>query len=159
MTMPEWYSTAVDSVSPSRALRVAFTAGERVCGSRRVPSSLMRTRPHGGCERTGGRLRALVEVPDFSGWLSSVLIAEHAEHAEDLLDDLVSAHLVEIGGGSGVHSRYRFHDLIREFARERLAAEEPAAERVAAVERALGALQHVADAAHRGYHGGDYVRI
>jgi tetratricopeptide (TPR) repeat protein len=106
------------------------------------------------------RRLALVEAPDFSGWLSSVLIDEQAEQAEDLLDDLVSAHLVEIGGGgSDVHSRYRFHDLIREFARERLAAEEPTAERMAAVERALGALQYVADAAHRGYYGGDYVRI
>lgn len=106
------------------------------------------------------RRLTLVEAPALSGWLSSVLIDEPAEHTEDLLDDLVSAHLVEIGGGgSGVYSRYRFHDLIREFARERLAAEEPAAERTAAVERALGALQYVADAAHRGYYGGDYVRI
>jgi DNA-binding SARP family transcriptional activator len=105
------------------------------------------------------RRLALVEAPDFSCWLSSVLIDERAEHAEDLLDDLISAHLVEISGGSDVHSRYRFHDLIRGFARERLAEEETAAERMEAVERVLGALQYVADAAHRGYYGGDYVRI
>jgi tetratricopeptide (TPR) repeat protein len=106
------------------------------------------------------RRLALVEAPDLSGWLSSVLIDEPAEQTEDLLDELASAHLVEIGdGGSDVHNRYRFHDLIREFARERLAEEEPSAERMAAVERALGALQYVADAAHCGYYGGDYVRI
>ena len=61
--------------------------------------------------------------------------------AEDVLDDLVNAQLIEsTGDGSGLDSQYRFHDLIRVFARERLAAEESAAERKAALERALGAL-------------------
>ena len=56
-----------------------------------------------------------------------------------------------------MHSHYRFHDLIRVFARERLAAEEPAVEREAALERALGALLYLAEQAHRRYYGGDYI--
>ena len=48
--------------------------------------------------------------------------------ADDLLDDLVSAQLIDVdAAGGGLDSQYRFHDLIRVFARERLAAEEPTA--------------------------------
>jgi DNA-binding SARP family transcriptional activator len=106
------------------------------------------------------RRLALLDLPYFSSWLSAVLIDEPLARAEDLLDDLVSAQLIEItGSGSGVDSQYRCHDLIRVFARERLAVEESAAERKAALERALGALLYLADEAHRRYYGGDYVRI
>jgi DNA-binding SARP family transcriptional activator len=106
------------------------------------------------------RRLALLDLPLFSSWLSAALIDEPLASAEDLLDDLVSAQLLEITGpGSGLDSQYRFHDLIRVFARERLAQEESAAERKAALERALGALLYLADEAHNRYFGGDYVRI
>jgi DNA-binding SARP family transcriptional activator/predicted negative regulator of RcsB-dependent stress response len=102
------------------------------------------------------RRLALLDLPVFSGWLGSVLIDQPLADAEDLLDDLVSAQLVEItSNGSGVHSQYHFHDLIRVFARERLAVEESAAERRAALQRALGALLYVADRADRQFFGGD----
>jgi DNA-binding SARP family transcriptional activator/predicted negative regulator of RcsB-dependent stress response len=106
------------------------------------------------------RRLAMLDVPAFSGWLGAALLmpAEHRvlpdaqpSDVEDLLDDLVSAHLIDIADGSGVHRQYRFHDLIREFGRERLAAEEPTAERGAALERALGALLYVSDKADREY--------
>jgi DNA-binding SARP family transcriptional activator len=106
------------------------------------------------------RRLALLDVPAFSGWLSSALLDQPLAYAEDVLDDLVNAQLIETtGGGSGTPSQYRFHDLIRVFARERLAAEEPAAERKTALERALGALLCLAEKAHCRYFGGDYVRI
>ena len=106
------------------------------------------------------RRLALLDLPVFSGWMSAALLDLPLAHAEDLLDDLVNAQLIEAtGSGSGVHSQYRFHDLIRVFARERLAAEESAAERKAALERALGALLYLAEEAHRRYYGGDYVRL
>jgi DNA-binding SARP family transcriptional activator len=104
------------------------------------------------------RRLALLDLEVFSGWLSSVLIDEPL--AEDLLDDLVSAHLVELdGSGSGAHSQYRFHDLVRVFARERLAEEEPTAERMALLERVLSALLYVCDAADREYVGGDSLWV
>lgn len=106
------------------------------------------------------RRLALLDVPVFSGWLSAALLDKPLPVAEDLLDDLVNAQLVEVTGtGSGLASRYRFHDLIRVFARERLAAEEPSAERWAALERALGALLYLADKARARYYGGDYARL
>ncbi|MEU8270039.1 tetratricopeptide repeat protein, partial [Sphaerisporangium sp. NPDC049002] len=72
---------------------------------------------------------------------------------------LADAQLIETAGGYGVHSLYRFHDLIRVFARECLASEETSAERKAALERVLGALLFLAEAAHRREYGNDYVQI
>jgi DNA-binding SARP family transcriptional activator len=101
------------------------------------------------------RRLALLDLPVFSGWLSAALLDLPVDSAEDVLDDLVGVQLIETtGAGSGVHSQYRFHDLIRVFARERLAAEEPVSEREAALERALGALLYLAEEAHSRYYGG-----
>jgi DNA-binding SARP family transcriptional activator len=106
------------------------------------------------------RRLALLDLPVFSGWLSAALLDLPVDSAEDVLDDLVGVQLIETTGtGSGVHSQYRFHDLIRVFARERLAAEESVAERTAALERALGALLYLAEEAHSRYYGGAYVRL
>jgi DNA-binding SARP family transcriptional activator/predicted negative regulator of RcsB-dependent stress response len=106
------------------------------------------------------RRLALLDVPVFSGWLSAVLLDRQIAESEDLLDELIAAQLVESAcSGPGVWSQYRFHDLIRMFARERLADEESAADRKAALERALAALLYLSDAARRRYYGGDYVRL
>jgi tetratricopeptide (TPR) repeat protein len=105
------------------------------------------------------RLLALLEVPVFSSWLSAALLDQPFHAAEDVLDELISAQLVESVGGSGIHSQYRFHDLIRVFARERLALEAPPEERKAALERALGALFYLAENAHCRYFGGDHARV
>jgi DNA-binding SARP family transcriptional activator len=106
------------------------------------------------------RRLALLDLPAFSGWLSATLLDQPLARAEDLLDDLVSAQLIEIADtGSGVDSHYRFHDLIRVFARERLAAEEPTAERAAALERSFGALLFLAEQAHSRHWGGEYARL
>jgi DNA-binding SARP family transcriptional activator/tetratricopeptide (TPR) repeat protein len=106
------------------------------------------------------RRLALLDLPVFSSWLSATVLDQPLTDAEDLLDDLVSAQLIEIAGtGTGAHSQYRFHDLIRVFARERLAAEEPATERSAALERAFGALLYLAEQAHSRHWGGEYARL
>jgi DNA-binding SARP family transcriptional activator/tetratricopeptide (TPR) repeat protein len=98
------------------------------------------------------RRLALIDQSVFSGWLAAALLDEPAEDAEDLLDELVSAQLVETtASGSGRHSQYRFHDLVRAFARERLTVEDGSAEQKAAVERALGALLYLAEEAHRAF--------
>ena len=104
------------------------------------------------------RLLALLDVTFFPGWVSSILLDKPLTQAEDLLDDLVNARLVELTGtGSGVHQQYRFHDLIRVFARERLAAEEPPARRSAALERWFAALLHLTEQAHSRHMGGEYA--
>jgi DNA-binding SARP family transcriptional activator/tetratricopeptide (TPR) repeat protein len=106
------------------------------------------------------RRLALLDVPVFSGWLSAALLDKPLPEAEDVLDDLVSAQLIDaVDGGSGASSQYRLHALIRVFARERLTAEEPVADRRAALTRALGALLFLAEEARLRYYSGDYLRI
>ena len=100
------------------------------------------------------RRLALVEAPAVPGWLAIALLDQPAETAEDLLDELISAHLLEVAGaGTDWHGRYRFHDLVRAFARERLAAEETTEEQQAALRRALGALLYMARQNLRRYAG------
>jgi predicted ATPase/class 3 adenylate cyclase/DNA-binding SARP family transcriptional activator len=90
------------------------------------------------------RRLALLDMPAFSGWLSIALLDGAVADAEDALDDLVRAQLIEAAGPEG---QYRFHDQIRVFAAEQLAAKEPAADREAALRRALGALLPLAEEA------------
>jgi DNA-binding SARP family transcriptional activator len=106
------------------------------------------------------RRLAVLDVPSFSGWVSAALLDEPVMEAQDLLDDLAEAQLVECTSmGPGQVPQYRFHDLIRVFARERLAAEETVADRNAALGRVLGALLFLAEAAHCGLHGGAYFTL
>ena len=66
------------------------------------------------------RRLALVPGPDFAAPLASVLIGSSVDEAEDLLDELHELGLLSQRGDG----RYGFHDLIRLFAGDRLAAEE-----------------------------------
>jgi len=96
------------------------------------------------------RLLGVLDYPDFAGWLAAALLDRPFFEAQDVLEELADAHLVEIDGlGRGVHARYRMHDLIRIFARERLAEEESGEERRAALGRAAGALLHLTIKARR----------
>ena len=111
-------------------------------------------------ERKLFRRLALLDMPVLSGWLGAALLDQSLDVAEDLLDDLVNAQLIEVAAsGSGLDSQYRFHDLIRVFARERLVAEEQVSERRGALERALGALLYLAEEARSRYYGGNYARF
>ncbi|MCF2132176.1 NB-ARC domain-containing protein [Strepomyces sp. STD 3.1] len=66
------------------------------------------------------RLLALVDGPDLSAACAAALTGRSVFEAEDILDELVEAGLLGADG-----ERYRFHDLLRLFARTRLRAEEP----------------------------------
>jgi tetratricopeptide (TPR) repeat protein len=71
-----------------------------------------------------------------------------AEQATELTDRLVDARLLEVAGRDATGQvRYRFHDLVGVFARERAEAEDPPAERSAALARAFGAWLHLAERA------------
>ncbi len=106
------------------------------------------------------RRLAVLDVPTFSGWLCAPLLDLQPADADDVLDELVSARLIEpVGMTSSARSQYRFHDLIRLFARERLAAEEPAAEQRAALERALGGLLFLGEQASRRHLGDSFLRM
>jgi tetratricopeptide (TPR) repeat protein len=104
-------------------------------------------------------LLGILEANDFAGWVAGPLLNIDAMTAADTLDALVDARLVDVTHGAGNATRYRLHDLVRVYARERLAAEEPPAERLAALRRMLGGWLHLADSAHRRLYGGDYTVI
>jgi tetratricopeptide (TPR) repeat protein len=106
------------------------------------------------------RRLALLEAPVFSGWVSAPLLDAQPAAADDVLDELVSARLIEpVGIGSRAGGQYRFHDLIRLFARERLTAEEPAEEQRAALERALGGLLFLCEEVYRRHRVGSYLTV
>jgi DNA-binding SARP family transcriptional activator len=77
-------------------------------------------------------------VPDFSPWVVSWLVETSLAEAEELVEQLVDAQLVEFVGVDRMGGlRYRLHDLIRLYARECAALEEPAQDLADAVARAL----------------------
>jgi transcriptional regulator with XRE-family HTH domain len=83
------------------------------------------------------RLLASLGVPDFGPWVAAALLELPPAGAEALVDDLVDAGLLEaLSSGPGGSLRYRFHDLIRVYGRERGEEEDPREERLAAFERA-----------------------
>ena len=98
-------------------------------------------------ERRAFRLLALLKAPDFTPWVASALCSCDLLEAEDLLDRLAEAQVLEVAREPATGTaRYHFHDLLRAFARERLWAEEPPELQEAALHRALDA--HVVLAEH-----------
>lgn len=93
-------------------------------------------------ERRLFRLLALCPGTDFSSATAYACDGRGADTKRGLRA-LVGAHLLEQPGATG---RYRFHDLLREFATQCLEADEPAETRAAAIRRMLSC--YVASAAN-----------
>jgi len=103
------------------------------------------------------RRLAVSEAPNFASWVGSPLLQIDALLAEDLLEELTEAYLIDTEPGPADEPvRYRFHDITRPFARERLLADESPAERHDALEHLVGALLFLAAEAHRREYAGDY---
>lgn len=91
-------------------------------------------------ERRAFGLLGLLDAPDFAPWVVAPLLDTESAEAEELVERLVDARLVDVVGWDHAgHARYRLHRLVRLFARERAEEEIPSAERRAAVLRALEA--------------------
>lgn len=103
------------------------------------------------------RLFALIRIPDFPGWIAAALLDTGIAEAEDVLDRLIEAQMLDAVRGQDGRIRYRLHDLIRVYAQERLMETETDAERRAALERMLSAWLTLAGIAHRKEYGGDYT--
>lgn len=107
--------------------------------------------------RMAFRRFGLVEAPDFAAWVAAAVLDVSLAEAEQVVERLVDAQLLDVAGDDLTgHSRYRFHDLIRVYARERALAEEPEPARTAAVHRACGGWMALAEQAYRIHCGGDY---
>ncbi|KAA9166381.1 tetratricopeptide repeat protein [Amycolatopsis acidicola] len=79
------------------------------------------------------RLLALVPGADFTAPVAAALAGEPLAEVRRRLERLAAAHLLE----QEAIGRFHFHDLLRDYARDRLGAEEDAAERDAAWRRLL----------------------
>lgn len=104
------------------------------------------------------RLFALVQAPDAPSWSAAALLDTDLESGTEVLESLVDANLVTaVDYPDSRGQRYRFHDLVRVYATERLASTESAAEREAALSRLLGGWLALAEDAHRKDYGSDYT--
>ncbi|WP_308200838.1 BTAD domain-containing putative transcriptional regulator [Actinoplanes sp. M2I2] len=99
---------------------------------------------HDALSEPARRLFRLLAIPDahaFSGWTAAALLGTSSDAAQESLDELVDTQLVQpILPGHGLLTQYRFHDLVRGFARGRLAADEPPGIARAALVRMLDAV-------------------
>ncbi|PRX69608.1 DNA-binding SARP family transcriptional activator [Nonomuraea fuscirosea] len=86
------------------------------------------------------RLLGLLEAPDFPAWTAAAVLDAETARAQGLLDELVDVNLLDVVTTFEARARYRFHDLIRAYARERAEAEETPEQREEALIRAFGAL-------------------
>jgi DNA-binding SARP family transcriptional activator len=93
------------------------------------------------------RLLGLTRARDFSPWLLAALMDIPVGHAEQLFDDLIEVHLLDPVSMGAAGVRYRLHDLVRLYARERAVAEERTPARTAALHRMLGACLDLAERA------------
>ncbi|MBF8188886.1 tetratricopeptide repeat protein [Nonomuraea sp. K274] len=94
------------------------------------------------------RLAGLLDAPDFASWAVAALLDVSVRQAEREIETLVDAHLLNLAGTDETgRLRYRFHDLIRLYARERAQREDAEPERQAALQRALGAWLALAEVA------------
>lgn len=94
------------------------------------------------------RLLAWLDAPDFAAWIAAPLLDVELDDAEELVDSLADAYLLDpVGTDATGRVRYRLHDLVRLYARERSEATDPEPERQAALTRAFGAWLAVAERA------------
>lgn len=92
--------------------------------------------------RRAFRRLGLLDDPDFPARAGAALLDAPAPVAEELLDALVDAQLLDVGGHDGAGLlRYRCHPLTRAYARERLAREESPDDRDAVPRRLLRAVR------------------
>lgn len=106
------------------------------------------------------RLLGLLEAPDVTCLTAAALLDSSPAEAEELLEVLADARLIDVAGLDEVgQRRYRFHDLVRLYAKELAEAEETDRASAEALGRAFGALLALTDVVHRTQEGGDYTII
>ncbi|WP_328615451.1 tetratricopeptide repeat protein [Amycolatopsis sp. NBC_00355] len=104
------------------------------------------------------RLLSALDRLSFPVWVAAALLEVDQLQAADLLERLVDAQMLEISAVERDGSpRYRFHDLIRLFAREQLDEHEQATGRLAALARVASGWLGLASEAHNRIYGGDFT--
>ncbi|MEU7908315.1 BTAD domain-containing putative transcriptional regulator [Actinoplanes sp. NPDC049118] len=89
-------------------------------------------------DRRAARALSLIPTVTWSPWSIAAVLDCDEEEAEEIVERLVDAQLVEaVATDEGGRSRYRCHDLVRVFLAERLMAEDPEEVRRVAARRWL----------------------
>ncbi|GHD32630.1 SARP family transcriptional regulator [Nocardiopsis kunsanensis] len=114
----------------------------------------------GMSERDRRLLRRLSALDGSSipGWVAGALLDDHRRSPSDLVETLVDAQMLDVSTLGPGAPHYRFHDVIRVFAREKLSGE-ASEERTEAVARLCGAWLAMAEEAHRRVYGGDHLLV
>ncbi|GIH68087.1 AfsR/SARP family transcriptional regulator [Sphaerimonospora thailandensis] len=94
------------------------------------------------------RVLGLLELPSFPAWAIAMMLETSLESAEELADTLADARLLEVATPDGAgQPRYRFHELVRRYAREQAAVHESDAATRVMIKRVLAALLALAQEA------------
>ncbi|MBM0260592.1 tetratricopeptide repeat protein, partial [Micromonospora sp. 4G55] len=97
------------------------------------------------------RVLGLLGLPDFPAWVAAIALDLGEEDAEQAIERLVDAQLADFVQVDGTgHLRYRLHDLVRLYARERAEAEHPEPELRQLVSRVTTTWLWLIDAVRRG---------
>ncbi|KAA2253876.1 tetratricopeptide repeat protein [Solihabitans fulvus] len=116
---------------------------ELTTGDRSVAAAFALSYQHLSADQQGlFRLLGLVPGHDFDAYAAAALDDRELGPTTRLLEDLVDVHLLQ----EPVAGRYRFHDLLRQHARNTVAATETAQQRDAALDRLLDYYLHAANA-------------
>ncbi|WP_329520954.1 AfsR/SARP family transcriptional regulator [Spirillospora sp. NBC_01491] len=106
------------------------------------------------------RLIGLLNAPDLASWAVAALLDVSVPEAQHHLELLIDAHLVGVAGEDETGQlRYKVHDLLWLYARERAESEEPAAQRASALHRALGGWLALAEQAAERISGPCYAAM
>ncbi|MFE2557310.1 BTAD domain-containing putative transcriptional regulator [Streptomyces sp. NPDC059352] len=105
------------------------------------------------------RRLSMLEAAEFSSWVAAPLLDVAVAEAEDTLEFLVDAQLVDVEVVKGRRPRYRLHDLVRVYSQECLAEYENTAERAVVLGRVLSTWLLLVEEAHRRAYGGDHTLI
>jgi tetratricopeptide (TPR) repeat protein len=106
-------------------------------------------------EKEAFRILGLLRSSSFPAWNLAVLANIELFTAEQTVEEIVDAELLEVSGVDAAGLvRYRFHDLLRDYARERLTAEESDLSRAAALGRMVDAYIGLASEASTGIQPG-----
>lgn len=128
-------------------------------GEMTVRASLSLT--HDGLDPAARRLFGLLSLAEgttLPGWLAGAVLDHGHPFPSDLLEPLVDVQMLEVAAVESTGEfRYRFQDMVRLFARERLVAEVDPADHASAVARMVGGWLALAERAHRRVYGGDYA--
>jgi DNA-binding SARP family transcriptional activator len=130
---PHWSVPRLESRLADRRQRLAELVHGTLAMRGSLDLSYRRLDPHA---RQLFRRLGMLEASDFAGWIAEPLLGVGTSAAEDALERLIEAHLLDVNSDDRAGRRdYHFSDLVRAYARELAEAEhEPAIGEIAAAE-------------------------